>query len=108
MPVDTYTGSLLDLIVGDVTHDSQRLEVERAIWGVAAEYDGAIDPNIVRARIPTWVQPQVVGPTYRAMTLTGDIEPHGWTTSDDTRGRNSGKPARMYRIVPEKDKVVPF
>lgn len=108
MAVDAYTGSLLDLIVADPGHDAQRVEVERAIWGVAAEYDGRIDPNIVRARIPAWVQPQVVGPTYRAMCLAREIEPDGWTTSSDTRGRNSGKPARTYRVVPETDKVVPF
>jgi len=42
------------------------------------------------------------------MTLAGDIEPDGWTTSQDNRGRNSGKPARTYRVVPDIDKEVPF
>ena len=108
MAVDTYTASLLDLMADDPSHASQRAEVERAIWSVAAEYDGRIDPNIVRARIPAWVQPQVVGPVYRAMTLAGDIEPDGWTTSDDLKGRNSGKPVRPYRLVTDQDREVPF
>ena len=108
MVVDTYTGSLLDLIADDPTHASGRAEIERVIWAVACEYDGHIDPNIVRARIPSWVQPQLVGPTYRAMTLAGDIEPAGWTTNSDLKGRNSGKPLRTYRVVTSADKEVPF
>ena len=108
MPVDATTGSLLDLIAHDPGHDSARTEIERVIWGVACEYDGRIDPNVVRARIPPWVQPQLVGPTYRAMTLAGDIEPDGWTTNTDTKGRNSGKPLRTYRLVTDADRTPPF
>jgi hypothetical protein len=108
MPVDTYTGSLLDLIADDHVHADDRAEIERVILAVALEYDGHIDPNIVRRRLPAWVQPQLVGPTYRALCLAREIEPAGWTTSDDLRGRNSGKPARTYRLVPPRDKEVPF
>lgn len=99
MAVDTYTGSLLDLIADDHVHADDRAEIERVILAVALEYDGHIDPNIVRRRLPAWVQPQLVGPTYRALCLAGDIEPAGWTTSDDLRGRNSGKPSRIYRLM---------
>ena len=108
MAVDTYTGSLLDLIADDHVHADDRAEIERVILAVALEYDGHIDPNIVRPRLPTWVQPQLVGPTYRALSLARQIEPAGWTTSDDNRGRNSGKPVRTYRLVPDIDKEVPF
>jgi hypothetical protein len=108
MAVDTYTGSLLDLIADDHVHADDRAEIERVILAVALEYDGHIDPNIVRRRLPTWVQPQLVGPTYRALSLARQIEPAGWTTSDDNRGRNSGKPVRTYRLVPDIDKEVPF
>jgi len=108
MAVDTYTGSLLDLIADDHIHANDRTEIERVILAVALEYDGHIDPNIVRRRLPAWVQPQLVGPTYRALCLAREIEPAGWTTSDDLRGRNSGKPVRTYRLVPPRDKEVPF
>lgn len=108
MPVDQYIGSLLDLIADDPTHDRGRAEIERVIWAVACEYDGQINPNIVRARIPSWVQPQLIGPTYRAMTLARDIEPAGWTTNDDAKGRNSGKPLRTYRVVTELERTSPF
>ena len=108
MAVDQYTGSLLDLIADDITHANGRAAIEHVIWEVAAEHHGRIDPNLVRARIPAWVQPQLVGPTYRAMTIAGHIEPDGWTTNTDLKGRNSGKPARTYRVVTDIDKEVPF
>lgn len=97
MSVDEMTGSLLDLIVDCWTHEAQRAEVERVIHQVADENLGRIDPNVVRARIPAWVQPQVVGPTYRALCRAKVIRPEGWVVSDDAKGRNSGKPARAYR-----------
>ena len=99
MSVDHYTASLLDLIADDHGHADQRAEIERVILGVAVEYDGHIDPNVVRRRLPAWIQPQLVGPTYRALTLAGVIRPAGWTTSDDLAGRNSGKPARIYSLI---------
>ena len=108
MAVDTATGSLLDLIADSDDHAHHRAEIERVILAVALEHDGHIDPNTVRRRLPAWVRPQLVGPTYRALCLAREIEPAGWTTSDDNRGRNSGKPARTYRLVPEGDKTVPF
>ena len=108
MAVDCATGSLLDLIAHSDDHAHHRHEIERVIMAVALEHDGAINPNVVRSRLPSWVQPQLVGPTYRALCLAREIEPVGWTTSDDNRGRNSGKPARTYRLVPEIDKEVPF
>jgi hypothetical protein len=108
MPVDAYTGSLLDLIADDDAHAADRAEIERVILAVALEYDGHIDPNIVRRRLPAWVQPQLVGPTYRALCLAREIEPAGWTTSDDLKGRNSGKPARTYRLVTEAQRTPPF
>ncbi len=101
MAVDTYTGSLLDLIADDYVHEDDRVQIERVILAVALEYDGHIDPNIVRRRLPAWVQPQLVGPTYRALCLAREIKFAGWTTSDDLRGRNSGKPARTYRLTSE-------
>jgi hypothetical protein len=108
MAVDTVTGDLLDLIADSDDLGHHRAEVERAIWAVAVDNDGHIDPNLVRRILPGWVKPQAVGPTYRAMTLAGDIEPDGWTTNDDTRGRNSGKPLRTYRVRSEQENEVPF
>ena len=108
MAVDMATGNLLDLIADSDDHAHHRTEIERIILAVALEHDGHIDPNTVRRRLPAWVQPQLVGPTYRALSLAREIEPAGWTTSDDNRGRNSGKPARTYRVVTDAERTPPF
>lgn len=108
MPVDHATGSLLDLIADSHDHAHHRTEIERVILAVALEHDGHIDPNTVRRRLPAWVQPQLVGPTYRALALAREIEPAGWTTNTDTRGRNTGKPARCYRLVTDAERQAPF
>lgn len=99
MAVDRRSGSLLDLIAYDPVHRGAAEEVERVILGVAFDYDGHVDPNEVRRRLPAWITPQVIGPTYRRLCLDGVLAVAGWTTSDDTRGRNSGKPARTYRLT---------
>lgn len=103
MACDEATGNLLNLIADDETYALDRAQIEHVILAVACEYDGHIDPNVVRARLPSWVRPQLIGPTYRAMYLNGDIEADGWTVSTDTRGRNSGKPARCYRLKPDPE-----
>lgn len=98
MAVDHYTGSLLDLLADDERHARAADEVERVILGVAFDHDGHVDPNLVRRGLPTWIRPQIIGPTYRRLCLEGVLTPDGWTVSDDHRGRNSGKPARTYRL----------
>lgn len=98
MAVDTATGSLLDLIADSDDHAHHRTEIQRIIFAVAFEHNGKIDPNVVRRRLPSWVQPQLIGPTYRSLVLADEIGVDGWTTNTDTKGRNSGKPLRTYRI----------
>jgi hypothetical protein len=98
-PVDAGTADILKLIDGDPLHESDRAAVVQAIFATADEHGGEINPNIVRPRIPTWVQPRVVGATYNSLAARGLIAWTGeWVTSDDARGRNSGKPARLYRL----------
>lgn len=99
MAVDHATADLLDLIADSDNHAHHRAEVERVIWAVALDNGGHIDPNEVRARIPAWVQPQLIGPTYRRLCQQGFLVPNGWTISNDTKGRNSGKPARTYMVA---------
>jgi hypothetical protein len=103
MAVDSDTGDLLDLISDSADLAHHRAEVERAIWATAFDYDGHVNPNHVRRILPTWVKPQAVGPTYRAMVLAGHIQPDGWTTNDDAKGRNSGKPLRTYCVTTDSD-----
>jgi hypothetical protein len=58
-----------------------------------------VDPNRVRDRIPSWVNPRVVSATYNALRTRHVLEVDGWTVNTDTKGRNVGKPQRTYRLV---------
>ncbi|MFD4250402.1 hypothetical protein ACFWQL_11750 [Amycolatopsis thermoflava] len=98
-PVDAETASLLRLIAGDPLHAEDRAAVARAILAAAAADGGRVDPNQVRKRIPATVYPRVIGAVYQALARAGVLQSEGWTISDDRRGRNSGRPARVYRMV---------
>lgn len=98
-PVDEDTRSLLELIDGDPLHDRDRAAVIAAIMAAAAADGGRVDPNQVRKLIPDNVFHKIVGPTYMALARKGVLEVDGWTVSEDRRGRNSGKPARCYRLI---------
>lgn len=97
-PVDADTAALLDMISGDPLHDGDRAAVITAILSVGRANGGVIDPNQVRERIPESVYHRVIGATYRTLAQRGVIVPDGWVISADKRGRNSGKPARRYRL----------
>ncbi|MDF1603361.1 hypothetical protein [Nocardioides sp. YIM 152315] len=104
--VDEATASLLDLIDADWRPfaEADRNTIAAAIRDDARFHSGQVHPNRVRdalAALPVFKQPKPtrVGPTYRAMTLAGYLEVDGWDVSDDSRGKNAGKPIRLYRWV---------
>lgn len=70
----------------------------------AAEFDGGrVSSNAVRrllAAVPEWsIPPHLVGATYRGLLAAGRLRHVGWETSDDVRGGNAGKPARVYEWI---------
>lgn len=98
-PVDAATGAVLDLVADDDVHARDRAAVVEAILADGRAHGGEVDPNRVRTEIPSWVYPRVVGATYRVLAGKGVIVPDGWVISTDTAGRNSGRPARRYRLA---------
>lgn len=98
-PVDEATGAVLDLIAADDIHARDRAAVTEAILADGRAHGGQIDPNRVRALIPPWVYPRVIGATYRGLAARRVIIPDGWVVSQDVRGRNAGRPARSYRLA---------
>ena len=90
--------SVCELVFGDPMHAAERQAVIDAITAVARR-DGDTDPNRVRPLIPSWVSPQVVSATWGALRNRNLLEPTGWTTNTDAKGRNVGKPQRIYRWV---------
>jgi len=95
--VDPHTAAILDLIAGDPIHDRDREAVVDAIRA-AVKPDGTVSSNDWRGLIPAWVYSRVVGATVNALASRGVMVRTGeWVVSDDHRGRNSGKPTRVYR-----------
>lgn len=91
--------AVLALVLGDLIHQRDREAVVEAILTAADENDGEVDPNVVRPLIPEWVYPRCIGATYWSLARAGVIEPAGWTVSQDTKGSNSGRPARLWRLT---------
>lgn len=113
--VDDDTASLLELLESDWRPFAQRdwNTVAQAIRDDALDHGGKVSPNRVRrtlAALPVFDQPkpQRVGPVYRALCVLGvlrvatTVDPltqqdvPAYELSDDTAGKNAGKPHRSY------------
>jgi hypothetical protein len=94
---DPVTQAILDCIAGDPLHTRDR---EAVITAIRASVDagGYTSSNHWRPLIPTWVYPKVVGATVNALRKLGRLQATDeWLISDDVKGRNVGKPTRIYR-----------
>jgi hypothetical protein len=99
---------LLDLL-DTLWDDSRPLAVEQhdrifdAIVTAASLNDGIVNPNHVRKLLSNehglQVNPRVLSSAYSALRRRGVIQPDGWVTNDDIKGKNGGKPLRIYRYV---------
>lgn len=102
--VDGSTGTLLDLLADDgSTSPSKAEEWETFVYAMrflARGNGGEIRPNLLRPLVRGNVKPSRIGAFHRRACLEGLIAPTGeWEISDDTEGRNSGRPMRCYRWV---------
>jgi hypothetical protein len=99
-PADFEKDAVLGLIAGDPLHARDRAAVVEAI-AASVRPDGTTDANTWRPLIPSYVYPAVVGATVNALMKAGVLVPTGqWVTSDDRKGRNSGRPMRILRWNP--------
>lgn len=101
-PVDDDTADLLQLVANDQMHPRPAEEwvaFLNALY-LVAEDDGRIDPNELRPVLRGNVAPGRIGAFTNRAKAEGLIADTGeWQTSDDTEGRNGGKPCRVYRLV---------
>lgn len=99
-PVDEQTSDLLDLIADD-GHVSVDYEWEtfKTILHSVATLHGRVSPNAMRPKL-TQVAPRRIGPFYKRACREGLIEWRGdYETSDDAKGRNTGRPCRVYAYL---------
>ena len=103
-PVDDDTASLLTL-VADPTHPSVDHEWHvylAALATIAETNAGIISPNALRPLVRGHVAPRRIGAlANRALKLGLIVYTGGYEISDDTEGRNAGRPARIMRWVGE-------
>ena len=99
LALSTPTESLCALIVSDRLHGVDVQLVIDAIIDAAAANNGIVDANLVRPHIHHSVFPKVIGAVYNVLIRKGALVPTGdWSISNDTAGRNSGRPVRRYRL----------
>ena len=62
-----------------------------------------MDPNRVRASLTNeyglTVHPRMLSAQYGVLKARHMIVHDGWTVNTDTKGRNSGKPSRLWKWV---------
>lgn len=98
--VDEETADLLSLVASDKIGPWADEEWHRFTQALEAssDLDGRIDPNFLRPLLRGSVAPNRIGAFTNRAKAEGLIAWDGeWVTSDDTVGKNGGKPARVYR-----------
>lgn len=105
---DTGTIATVECVDSDHRRGHDRAAIDRAIERIAAQNNGRVDPNLVRAELSNehglTVNPRSLSARYMALTaahvLTWDPSwPDGWTENLDVEGGNKGKPIKVRRYV---------
>ena len=104
-PVDDETASLLSLVAvgpmsGHADHEWEHFKAALKFTAWESPGRSEIRPNALRRRLRNHVAPQRIGAFTNRALARGLIAWRGeWETSDDKQGRNSGKPAKVYRWI---------
>lgn len=100
---DAHTIAVVSAVDEDYRREADRDRIDDTIRRVAMRDGGEVDPGRVRAELTNehglTVNPRSLSARYMALSRAGVLRFDHWTVSDDTTGRNSGKPARVYRYV---------
>ncbi len=103
--VGPETAAVLDLVESDYRRSYDRWLVDEAVRKVAMRDGGTVSTNAVRRELTNGsgrlrVQPQVIGPRLRALTLSGVLRmTDRWEINDDKAGRNAGKVQKIRQWV---------
>jgi hypothetical protein len=101
---DSGQGDLLELVAkgspSTGTADAEWDAFVGALKRCADMLGGRVSPNHLRGKVRGHVAPRRIGAFTSRAVARNLIEPTGeWEISDDTEGKNSGRPCRVYRWV---------
>lgn len=100
-PVDDDTADLLSLVANDQLHPRPEEEWQVFCQALLRAADrGVVRPNALRPLVRGQIAPRRIGAfTNRALAEGLLVATGEWQVSDDTEGRNGGKPCRVYRLI---------
>lgn len=102
-PITGNTRTTVELVANDWTADrSWRLFVD-ACREVAEDNDGLVIPDGVRADLTQTngelcIRPRRLSAFYNRAVAQGLLEFSHWGINGDHKGRNAGRPARIYKL----------
>lgn len=102
-PISGETRAVVESTAEDIFGSWEWNEFVYAVHQVAADFSGEIDPSNVRARLEDargvlTINPRKLSAFYSRAVSQRLIAFSHWGINADTKGRNQGKPARIYRI----------
>lgn len=103
-PIEGETIATVDAVARGSVIDDDWLAFVAACESVAEAHDGAVDPNNVRLYLTDWwgdliIRPRRLSAFYnRAAGKSGFLDFSHWGINGDHKGRNAGRPARIYKI----------
>jgi hypothetical protein len=100
-PISGETEATVDLVGRDWRAEEDWRRFREACLAAAA-WSGEVDPNDVRTRLTRdgelTIAPRRLSAFYhRAAGRDGFLEFSHWGTNGDVKGRNAGRPARIYK-----------
>lgn len=105
----TDQADLLSL-VADTEHPSVDFEwlLFKKALAEAADHAGVISPNALRPLVRGHIAPRRIGAlTHKALAERLVAYTGNYVVSDDTEGRNGGKPARELRLITSSERGLP-
>jgi hypothetical protein len=99
-PIAGETAATVGLVGEDWRAEEDWRRFENACRAVAKDgWLAVVDPNDVRAHLDGQIEPRRLSAFYhRAAGKNGFLDFWEWGVNQDAKGRNQGKPCRIYRL----------
>lgn len=101
-PISGETKATVELVGNDWRSDRDWQLFVAALTEVSRDFSGEVNPDNVRAwltgRNGLLINPRRLSAFYQRATKTGLLAFSHWGINGDHKGRNAGRPARIYKL----------